>query len=70
MFRISRDGYTSIVNVNDVAEIESALRHMNPGRYYIDEVLSDPLPPGYTARRWGIGTKKPGGAIVIEPEPK
>ena len=34
--------------------IKRVIDGLGPGRYHVDETSSDPLPSGYTSRRWGI----------------
>jgi hypothetical protein len=68
MFRISVNGYNPIMVVDQLKSIEPAIRTLESGRYYIDEVNLDPLPSGYISRRWGTGTKRPDGSVMIEPD--
>jgi hypothetical protein len=49
--------------------IESTVRSGSPGCYHVDEISSDPLPPGHTSRRWGTAIKRPDGKVAIEPDP-
>jgi hypothetical protein len=69
MFRISRSGSDEITDVAQVGEIELVVRASEPGRYHVDEISADPMPSGHTSRRWGIGTERRNGSVVIEPDP-
>jgi hypothetical protein len=33
------------------------------------EISSDPLPSGHTSRLWGVGIKRPGDAVTLDPDP-
>ena len=39
------------------------------GRYTVDQIASEPLPSGHTARRWGVLLKLDDGTIIEEPDP-
>jgi hypothetical protein len=70
MFRVSRndDVEEPVINVDTVAQNASAIRSQPPGRWQIDELAAKPFPSGDTARRWGIGTKRDDGSVVIKPD--
>jgi hypothetical protein len=44
--------------------IKRVIESLGPGRYYVDEISSDPLPSGHTSRRWGVAIRHPGGGSV------
>ena len=69
IYRISRHGQESIVDVDQVVAIEPVIRSSEPGRYHADEISTDPLPSGHTSRRWGIGIKRLDGSVELEPDP-
>jgi hypothetical protein len=69
MCRIRRNGQEPIVDVDTLDQLEPAIRSSEPGRYHVDQLERDPLPSGYTSRRWGIGIKQHDGRVVIEPDP-
>jgi hypothetical protein len=69
MFRISQRGCDPIVDVDQVGEIEPAIRSSESGRYHIDEIAADPLSSGHTSRRWGIGIRLADGAVLLELDP-
>jgi hypothetical protein len=68
MFRISSEDDV-IVGVETVEEIEPTIRSNKEGRDHIDEFSATPLPFGHTARRRGIGIKRPDRAVTIDPDP-
>jgi hypothetical protein len=45
-----------------------AIPHLESARP-ISRGKRDPLPPGHTARRWGVGLKMRDGSVVIELDP-
>ena len=56
----------------DIASVEAikvAIRAGKPGSFHIDEITSDPSPPGRTLRRWGTAIKHPEGTVAVEPDP-
>jgi hypothetical protein len=69
MFRISRNGYNPILVVDRVADIQPAIRSLEPGRYYIDEIAREPRHAGQESRHWGIGIKQFDGSFVIKLDP-
>ena len=69
MYRISRNGQEPIVDVDQVEVIKPAIRSSEPGRHHVDEISADPLPSGYTSRRWCIGIKQADGSVLLEPDP-
>jgi hypothetical protein len=46
MYRISRNGQGSIIDVDQVEAIEPAILSSEPGRYHVDEISADPLASG------------------------
>ena len=69
IYRVSRDGLEPVADVGSPDAIEGAIRAGNPGSYHVDEISSDPLPSGHTARRWGTVIKHPDGTVAVEPDP-
>jgi hypothetical protein len=53
IYRISRPGRESIIDVDSVAAVEGAIRDSEPGRFHVDGISVEPLPSGHTSRRWG-----------------
>ena len=49
--------------------LKGILGYLDAGRYVVDEIASDPLPSGHTARRWGVLLKLDDGTIIEEPDP-
>ena len=41
---------------------------LEPGRYIVEEVRSEPGPSGHTSRRWGHIFKLEDGTIISEPD--
>ena len=71
MYRIiSQNGPEPVIDVDNLEDIEPALRDSKPGRYYVDEISTDPLPSGHTSRRWGVVIKWRDGAVFLEPDPR
>jgi hypothetical protein len=66
MFRISKGEDGPVVDVDTFQQLVVALRAGKRGRFRIDEITRDPLPPGHTSRRWGTGAKWADGTVVIE----
>jgi hypothetical protein len=52
-----------------IGYLKGILSHLDAGRYVVDEIATDPLPSGHTARRWGVILKLDNGTIVEEPDP-
>jgi hypothetical protein len=69
MYRVSRNGHKPIIDIDHVEAIEPAIRSSKSGRYHVDQIERDPLPSGRTARRWGVGIKRPDGSVELEPDP-
>jgi hypothetical protein len=42
---------------------------LEPGRYIVDEIRSEPGPSGHTSRRWGVLLKLKDGTIISKPDP-
>jgi hypothetical protein len=68
MFRISQ-GLKKVVHVDDVDQIEPAVRALGTGRWVVDQIEHDPLPSGHTSRRCGAWIKLPDGSVVPERDP-
>jgi hypothetical protein len=56
-------------DAGSIERLKTILSHLDPGRYVVDEIATDPLPSGHTARRWGVMLKLADGTIVEEPDP-
>jgi hypothetical protein len=69
MFRLSQRADGPVVDVTTFEQLVVALRAGKRGRFRIEEITRDPLPPGHTSRRWGAGAKWADGTIVIERDP-
>jgi hypothetical protein len=69
MFRISHDGQEPIVDVEQVEEIEQAIRSSKLGRHQVDEISADPVPWDHTSCRWAVAIKRPDGSVELEPDP-
>jgi hypothetical protein len=69
MYRISRDGHSPSVDVDQVAGIAPAIRSSERGRYHDGEITADPLPSGHTSRRWGVGIRRSDGNVTLDPDP-
>jgi hypothetical protein len=69
MYRITQNGQESIIAVDQVEAIETAIRSSEPGRYHVDEISADVLPSGHTSRRCGVGIKRHDRTVVMEPDP-
>jgi hypothetical protein len=52
-----------------IERLKTILSHMDTDRYAVDEISTDPLPSGHTARRWGVMLKLDDGTIIEEPHP-
>ena len=71
MYRIiSQNGQEPVIDVDNLEDIEPALRESKPGRYDVDEISANPLPSGHTSRRWGMVIKWRDGAVFLEPDPR
>jgi hypothetical protein len=69
IYRISRPGCEPVTDVGSLGAVKAVIRASEPGRYHVDEISPDPLPPGHTSRRWGGGIKRTVGIVVLEPDP-
>jgi hypothetical protein len=69
MFRTSNHREDCVTDVDAANQLEPAIRAAKPGRYHSDEISRDPLPPGHTSRRWGVGIKQADGSVMLEPDP-
>jgi hypothetical protein len=67
--RISQPGREPITDVGSVEAVEGVVRDGEPGWFHVDEISTDPLPSGHTSRRWGTATKRPDGAVTLDPDP-
>ena len=56
-------------DADTIEYLKGILGHLDAGRYTVDEIASDPLPSGHTARRWGVLLKLDDGTIIEEPVP-
>ena len=56
-------------DADTIEYLKDILGHLEPGRYTVDEISSEPLPSGHTARRWGVLLKLDDGTIIEEPDP-
>jgi len=41
-------------DADTIKNLKGILGYLDPGRYTVDEIASEPLPSGHTARRWGV----------------
>jgi hypothetical protein len=55
-------------DADTIGYLNGILSHLDPGRYTVDEIATDPLPSGHTARRWGVMLKLDDGTIIEEPD--
>ncbi len=69
MYRISHNGKEPIIDVDQVEAIEPSICSSEPGRYHEYEINRDSLPSGHTSTRWGVGIKRQGGVVTLEPDP-
>jgi hypothetical protein len=69
MYRISRNGYKPVTDVDTLHQLEPAIRSSKPGRYHVDQIERDPLPSGHTSRRWGVAIRFLDGTAELEPDP-
>ncbi len=67
--RISRPHREPITDVDSVEAIAGAIGDGGPGRFHIEPIGAEPLPPGHTSERWRTATKRPDGAVTLDPEP-
>ena len=56
-------------DADTIEYLKGILDHLDAGRYTVDEIASEPLPSGHTARRWGVLLKLDDGTIIEEPDP-
>jgi hypothetical protein len=56
-------------DADTIGYLKGILTHLDPGRYTVDEISSDPMPSGHTARRWGVMLKLDDGTSIEEPDP-
>jgi hypothetical protein len=68
MFQISR-GEQEPIGVKNFKELKLTIHSSKPGRYRIDEISADPLPPGRQPQLWGIGINWADGSVEIERDP-
>jgi hypothetical protein len=69
MYRISHNGHEPISDVDQVEQLEPAVRTDESGRYHVDELSAEPLPSGHTSRRWGTAIMHPDGSVELKPDP-
>jgi hypothetical protein len=65
VYRISK-GNDAGELVDSVEAIEDFARQHGPGKYHVDEISSDPLASGHTARKWGTVIVAPDGTVIID----
>ena len=65
---VAREG-EMLADADSIDEVTEILRTTPAGRYHIDEISANPLPPGHTARRWGFEIRQPNGRVVLESDP-
>jgi hypothetical protein len=53
-------------DADTIEYLKGILGYLDAGRYVVDEIASDPLPSGHTARRCGVLLKLDDGTIVEE----
>ncbi len=56
-------------DADTIEYLKGILGHLDPGRYTVDGIASDPLPSGHNARRWGVLLKLEDGTVIEEPDP-
>jgi hypothetical protein len=56
-------------DAGSIERLKTILSHLAHGRYTVDEIATQPLPSGHTARRWGVMLKLDDGTIIEEPDP-
>ena len=54
ILRVNNSNGQPIGTADSQEGIKRVIDGLGPGRYHLDETSSDPLPSGYTSRRWGI----------------
>jgi hypothetical protein len=69
MFRISSAGQEPVVDVDDLNQIEPAIRTLELGRYHVGQIEREPLPSGNKSRRWETGIKRANGSVAMKPYP-
>jgi len=58
-----------IADADTIGYWKGILSRLDPGRYAVDQIATDPLPSGHTARRWGVMLRLDDGTIIEEPDP-
>jgi len=56
-------------DADTIEYLKGILGHLDAGRYTVDEIASEPLPSGHTARRWGVMLKLDDGTVIEEAGP-
>jgi hypothetical protein len=69
MFRISRNGQKTVVDVDAEEQIEPVVRAAKPGLCHVDEIRPnhDVFTSGQNSRAWGTVIHQPDGRIALEP---
>ena len=53
-----------LFDADTIEYLKGILGHLDAGRYTVDEIASEPLSSGHTARRWGVLLKLDDGTII------
>jgi hypothetical protein len=67
--RVNDPNGEPIRTADSQAGAKRIIEYLDPGRYHVDEISSDPLPSGHTSRRWGVGNKRHDGVVTLDPDP-
>jgi hypothetical protein len=51
-------------DADTIGYLKGILSRLDLGRYTVDEIATDPLPSGHTARRWGVILKLDDGSSI------
>ena len=69
VFRIvDRDG-EMVADSDSLDGMTEIVCRARPGHHHIDEISADPLPSGYTSRRWGFAIRHDDGRVILDPDP-
>ena len=68
-YRLVDSNGEMLSDADSIEYLKGILGHLDAGRYTVDEIASEPLPSGHTARRWGVLLKLDDGTIIEEPDP-
>jgi hypothetical protein len=58
-----------LADADSIGYLKGIVADLDPGRYTVDEIRSEPGPSGQTSRRWGMFFKLEDGTILTEPDP-